>query len=578
MSLGSYLQGKLQNRLDEGASVKLRHAFPHPGRMLRALRQRHASAPDMSADPAIIVVGIGPAALSALRALHDAGRKNVTIVALDTLFGGKCINFGCMPAEFVLTRRDLGLGEKRAQLEIFVQELRADAEQEFRGFNYPTVQAEAVCVEGKHLVLGSGERLAFDFLVLANGSSYPKPRIVLGEVRPCRVEDIWTLPAGAKLVIYAENNPSAISLGLIARALGFEPVILAAGANPFATLPSFRYFLRCAQNEGVKIYQGVKLRHVAPGHVRFEQAGKMQDVSFDHVMIASRPVPDMLPVDGKTPSIYDLDLRRGCLPARPDIVFLGDAGGYFSASDAEAQASLVVESWSGGAADLTLLASNPVILDGESPLVMLGKEWTLGARNWAELDFRALGWTKIRRDEGKLWYLLNEATGRLDALHICHPAAKSLAATARLLMDYDVRDPRWQLIQPHPSGSEIFKILARRAGTSLRRTRAAEALPQAALFELPPLTDLSPHGKLPSWLSRENAAAALLAPEPRRALAAVMALESHAGLAGVPSGCRLSLRDGDVVLPAQAGIHLAEDVAARICAVESASFQVRVRY
>ncbi|HYP63642.1 MAG TPA: hypothetical protein VEQ16_07125 [Acidocella sp.] len=301
-------------------------------------------------------------------------------------------------------------------------------------------------------------------------------------------------------------------------------------------------------------------------------------MSFDHFMIASRPVPAMLPVDGKAPSVYELDFRRACLPARPDIIFLGDAGGYFSAADAEVQANLIVDNWTGGVPGLDILASNPVILDGGSPLVMLGKEWTLRERNWAELDFRAIGWTKIRRDEGKLWYLLNETTGRLEGLHICHPAAKSLAATARLLMDYDVRDLRWQLVQPHPSEAEIFKVLARQACVRLRRPYAAEALLRAVIFELPPLDDLSPHGPLPSWLSRENAAMALLSPEPRRALAAVMALESHAGLAGATPGVQLGLKGGHIVLPENADIHIVEDVAARICEVENASLQVRVRY
>jgi dihydrolipoamide dehydrogenase len=467
-----FVYQRLGGPLEDGLWFKLRHAFPAPLAMLRSLRQPQASTTRPDPSERIVVIGAGTAALSFVDELRQAGFAKVTTVSQDQAFGGKCVNFGCMPSEFAFTLGSVAPDERRHRLAEFVEGLSADVRAQFGATGYPHVTGTVTSVEGRSLRFADGSALPFDRLVVAMGSDYPPPaRVSLQTSKLVSMADFWQLPPGCRLVIYARDNAAAVSLAEVATALDMQVVVLLAGANPLEKLPAFRYFLRGAVRRGVVVHENARLIRVDQDGVSFERGAEIQTLAYDRLLIASRPVPRMPSIDGVVPQILDLDFKRAVLPRRPDILFVGDAAGYFTAAEAESQARALGRHWGGGPAlKLASLAGMATTLHGLEPLAMLGAPWTFTERRWTEIDFRSLGWSRLHRQEGRLWYLFDEASARVEAIHICHARAPDLIALAALLLGKPVTDDDWITSHVHPSAGEIFKVLAVQAR---QRARAA---------------------------------------------------------------------------------------------------------
>jgi pyruvate/2-oxoglutarate dehydrogenase complex dihydrolipoamide dehydrogenase (E3) component len=529
-----------------GRWLRLRHAFPVPSMMLRALRSPGVARTDADLDDHIVVIGSGWASLAFVQELAQSGYRNVTIITRDDLFGGKCVNFGCMPTEFILSRRGDPIDARRQALREFVAALRSDVAARFQALRWPIVRGTVASIQGSIVVLEDGTEIPFDRLAVAMGSHYPVVAPVpLHLPKIVSMEDFWNLPPGARVVIHAQENVAAISLGEAAMALGLVPTILLS-KNRLRSLPSFRHLLRRVVGAGVAVHQSARLIRVDDSTVTFVDDGKTTSLAYDHLLCVGRPVPSLPQIDGRSPTIFDLDFASASLPSRPDIVFVGDSAGYFTASEAETQARMVARSWTTGAAiDLDTLAGLPASVDGPEPLCMVGSPWTYAGTDWAEIDFRTIGWSKVHQLEGKLWYLLDPACGMIEAVHICHANAKELIAVARLLMAHPVADDRWLSATVHPTAAEIFRILADHAVQRLpkppRKTRESF---ESLRFQLPALTDLSPGGVLPDWLSPENAIAVLTSAQPRRDLAACFAAAKLALVTGEAAPFDIASNDG----------------------------------
>ena len=102
MRLLTWLLAVVEPRLAVGQRLKLQHAYPEWRKMVRALRPMRGTTAELNRDKRIVVVGLGVSALACSRELVRAGCTKITVVAQDAAFGGKCVNIGCMPVEFLL--------------------------------------------------------------------------------------------------------------------------------------------------------------------------------------------------------------------------------------------------------------------------------------------------------------------------------------------------------------------------------------------------------------------------------------------------------------------------------------------
>ncbi|MBI5925013.1 MAG: NAD(P)/FAD-dependent oxidoreductase [Aquabacterium sp.] len=532
MSLGTWLKGYFGRRMAEGLFVRLRQTYPRLLPTVRSLgRAPVAQAVPFERSQHIVVVGNGPAGLACLQALHDHGFDNVTNVSKGGMFGGKCVNFGCMPMEYVLSRpADLSTIEVREGLASFVASLRAKVAQQMTSRGDKLLHGGVREVSGRNLVFDSGETLPFDRLILATGSRYEVPRVLQGNPKLCSLESFWTLPEGSRVAIVADQNPAAIAVGLAAARLGLRPAVMLQG-NALASLPSFKYYLRQAQRAGLVVHESFRVLGGTQNEL-FGVAKGAADVwaDIDHIVVLGRPVPDVPSVDGRLPELFELDLRRACHPARPDIFLVGDAVGLMTVSEAELHAEALIAGWFGSARfDLRELSRLPVLFHGEVSLGMVGNEWAFLTGRWREIDFRALAWTDVHREEGKLWYQFDADSGKVTAIHICHPRASELIIVASALMGNPVTDMSWRQKVAHPSPFEIFRLLAQQLQ---REVEAREgALPKygqlgghASSIQRPSHLHISIDtcavldSKLPSWLGEAQWQRAVLSTQPLRAL------------------------------------------------------------
>lgn len=581
MRLFKRLLSPLGSRGAKGLFLKMRHAFPRPAQMVRALGAPTATLPELTTTARIVLVGLGPAAHSCAGELYREGFRDVVVVAQDDLFGGKCVNFGCMPSEFVLSQAEgCEPAEVRESLETFRQTLSEGVRQQFAATGYAMVKGTASKVEGKTLVLADGRHLEFDRLILALGNDYPVPPRLAALPNRATIESFWSLPMGSRLTLMGEGNAGALSLADVAVKLGLVPTVVMVGPTPLDRLPSYRYFLRQLVGRGIAVHENVRLKDVTDGSLRFTVKGRSVTVEHDYVMACPLPVPRFLEIDGARPSLYDLDWQRAALPGRPDIAFLGDGAGFLTSSEAELQAGLLIRLWKyGEVPDLRLVGAMPLRFHGEQSLAMVGAEWSYMDSRWQEVDFRALGWSAVSGLEGKLWYLLDQTSGKVEAIHLCHKHAGDLISLARALMRVPVSDPLWVTSTVHPSAAEIFKVLARQALAELPEPRQPGWVtdPHHYEFTLPEIGTIDPSKDLPAWLRAEEWYQAILSPDPALWLGTFFALYQLEKL-GKPSLSPTFRQIGErrYRLAGDDTVAIEHDMAAKVCRVRCGPITLRV--
>ena len=519
----------LQPRFSKGLFLKLRHAYPHPLRIIRAFLHVEAEQSTPSLGEHIVVVGLGPAAMSCLRELKREGFRHVTVVAKDEFYGGKCVNLGCMPIEYAL-HLESPMEQRIEKVQNFINDLRHDVKEQFVGIGYLLRKGEAVEIIGKSLRLADGSEIAFDRLISAIGNQTPLPARVPDNLpNLIDLNEFWQLTPGKKVTIYAGTNVTALALGDVALTLGLEPTVLLTSGTPFDKLPSYRFFLRELGKRGVRILESCRILSINERQVQLQSSGKINSLENDYFLVMDRPQPRFLCTDGVVPQVYDLDLRKACLPERPDVIFLGDGGGLFTAAEADLQVRILMGAWKNGTpADLRVIDAMPFYIHAHQSLAMVGAEWTYSSIGWAEVDFRSLGWSKANTLEGKLWYLLDTETGRIEGLHICHKYAPELISLGAVLLNFPVWDVKWQNSAIHPSASEIFKILADQAlGSMPPHAELVSNLSDYGYKEFEfrlPLLDTIEFNALPEWINRDQYLQVIMSRQPYVCLAAYFAL------------------------------------------------------
>lgn len=404
----------------------------------------------------VVVVGIGIAAFTFARSLYHLGFTNVTIIARDHLYGGKCVNFGCMPSEYYAVNSSNPSSDIIEQGQQFVAALRQATEQAFQDLNFPQEQAEVQEVKGKQIILNTGEQISFDRLVLATGNRPTQSPLVQAN---CSLADFWQIKSG-KLLIISSGNVAALSYADIAIERGLEVTVAFESSPLLMQLPSFRYFRRELEKRGIRVILNVNIQRQEDQTVEVKIKGKSETLEFEHLMYDGAPELNLPRIDGQTVSVLDLDLRRAQVVGREDIYVLGDASGFLSATEAEVQAKQLAKSWASGAdIQVSDLERLPLRLHARQSLAIVGPPWALLLSNWKSVDFKTLGWSAIHNETGKLWYLFNKDEDKVEAIHICHRNASELISLASVLIDLPISDNRWLTSAVHPSAAEIFKVL-----------------------------------------------------------------------------------------------------------------------
>jgi dihydrolipoamide dehydrogenase len=539
VSLGKQLFNSFAWAFDRGLFYKIRFdmgkfKYIDPIKLLNV--PRHQNAP-VRRDEAIVVVGIGIAAFTFVRSLHRLGYTNVTIIARDEAYGGKCVNYGCMPLEYYTAHRNEQPSIAIEQGQTVIASLRNASEQGFKGLGYPIVKGEVTAVQGCHVVLSNGETHPFDRLVLATGNRQPEWAL-LGPT--CSAQEFWNILTG-KLVIVSEGNIPSLTYASIACDRGLSPTVIFTSPPLLGHLPSFQYFRRELEKQGVEILAPAKIQGRDGNHLTIKVKGKSKVIEFDHLIYDGVSELNLPPIDGISKTILDLDLKQAKVIGRSDIYVLGDASGFLSATEAELQAKQLANAWSSGECiEIGDFARLPVRIHARKSLAMVGGPWTLLYPNWQSVDFKMLGWSAVHNEVGKLWYLYNPQEKKVEAIHICHRDASELISLASVLIDLPVTDTRWLTSSIHPTSAEIFKIMIEDIEAGEFETRNSEeflgtttaepnlGLP-STLLSLPPISQLHRSAFYQNVFSPEERSRGILDPNPSLYFAILLGIKSLLG-------------------------------------------------
>jgi pyruvate/2-oxoglutarate dehydrogenase complex dihydrolipoamide dehydrogenase (E3) component len=398
----------------------------------------------------IVVVGLGISAITLVDQLYQNGFRNVHIVADILKFGGKCVHFGCMPSE--------AFWRNPNSVAASIEQLADLSEEKCRGWGLPIHQATVQNISGKTVNLNSGEALNFDILILAIGNRMVPPVGLSPNLKP---EDFWKLNANRRLIIVSEGEPSAWSYADMARAMGAACTLIETKNSASNDLPSLKYFRRQIIQKGIRHFSEARLVSFEKNKIGIRASGAFHEIPYDDLLYVG-PAQLQIPlVDGNVQDIFSINLETSSLKRRSDIFALGDAGGFLTATEAELKALKLAWQLSGRQHDISLehLSQLPLRLHAEQSWAAVGRPINYLAPNWKEIDFMNLGWSLLHSAGGKLWYLFNPASQKIEALHICHIQASELISMAAVLLDKPVTDSAWLTSSVHPSAAEIFKFL-----------------------------------------------------------------------------------------------------------------------
>lgn len=431
----------------------------------------------------IVVVGIGVAAYTVVSSLKALGFKNVTVVAKDKFYGGKCVNFGCMPIEFLfqLDQKDPNRVQKTQD---FTTGLRKSVEQQFQASNYDLVFDEAVEVRDQQLILKSGAALKFDKLILTTGMTAKHGGVSMAP------EKIWGLKPG-RVCILASDEPNALAMGELAHRLGHETFIVTEKSFSLSHLPSFKYYKQRILDQGVACFEKAYNFEKSENAMAFGHQGKRIEREFDYLINLDISASDIIKIDGKPRGVLDLNLNYLNLTDHPNIYFAGDKAGGLSATEAEFQATQLVESLlTGNEIDQRALSQLPLRFHGQNSWASAGGYNSLFNTDWKEFSFNNLGWTAAHNLAGSLWYKFNSETEKIEALQICHHQASELIGIASVLMELPVTDNRWINFSVHPSSTEIFSSLARMLRLEVLRPAQVAVEVKNLAYAWPPLKNI----------------------------------------------------------------------------------------
>lgn len=407
----------------------------------------------------LVILGGGMAGFTFARQALERGYRDLTLViGDDASLGGKCLNSGCMPSEFFLARMTLPLAKARAEFEQFRSRMRSGVRRELEKAGVKFVGKQGLRVAGRELQIDDDSKLTFDQLIVATGSQPARSERFKNAIT---LDDFWALERGV-LVVVSKRHLTALSLASIAQARGLDVRVVFEDDPPLEHLPSVRFFLEELARSGIEITVGARAECVGERSLSLTgRDGKKRDMTFEHLLFVGQDTPNLPEVDGRQMSVSDVDLRWGCLRGRPDISVIGDAAGYLAATEAEMQARCLLDAWRlGQPIDLTIPEKLPFRLHAVSSLAMVGPPTSLLKADWQTADFAQIGWSAVYGTAGQCWYLFDPASKRVTALHLCHPMAGELISLAAALIQYPVDDLMWASASVHPSGAEIFKVVA----------------------------------------------------------------------------------------------------------------------
>ena len=448
----------------------------------------------------LAVLGGGPGGYAAAFIAADAG-VDVTIIEQDQRLGGTCLLRGCIPSKALLhvarvmsevdeLNRDWGidysqpnieLDRLRARKELVIERMSNGLRQLAKRRNVRTVHAHGAFLDSTTLKLSgsdasipSDQRLTFDHLILATGSTPARPGSLAIEspkvIDSTGALELAELPA-TMLVI--GGGYIGLEMGTVYAHLGCKVSVveltdgLLPGADRDLVKPLHQRLKKLLDD---RIYLNTRVGSIgergAGVEVAFEGPNRFGVELFDRVLVSVGRRPNsrgiglentQVKVDGR--GFVECDPQQRTTD--PHILAIGDVVGEpMLAHKASHEAKVAVETLLGKTAAFEP-AAIPAVVFTDPEIAWAGLTQEQAKQSGRQVDVATYPWAAsgraqaLGRSEGLTKLIVDPETSRVLGCGIVGPGAGELIAETVLAIEMgcEVRDLT-ETIHPHPTLSE----------------------------------------------------------------------------------------------------------------------------
>ena len=456
----------------------------------------------------VAVIGAGPGGYVAAIRAAQLGFRTVCIDDFKGLkgkpsLGGTCLNVGCIPSKALLESSENyervthkfaahGIKVRDASLDLATMLGRKDriVEQFTGGITGLFRKNKVVSMHGTGRLAGAGaEGCAVEVRAGEKTQSLQARHVIIATGSVPRAlpfapfdDELILDNAGALALAVVPRRLGVIGAGVIGLEMGSVWRRLGADVTILEALPGFllaadeaiaREGLKIFTKDlGLKIQTGVKVTAVAKGSnavtVTFEEAGKMQSLEFDRLIVAVGRAPntDGLGADKaglKLDARGFIEVDEHCRTNLPNVYAVGDVvRGPMLAHKASEEGVAVAERIAGQASHVNL-DHVPWVIYTAPEIAWVGRtEQSLreaGVKYRAgQFPFMANGRARALGEPGGFIKILADAASdRILGVHIIGPLASELISEAVVAMEFAASaEDIARIVHAHPSLSEVM--------------------------------------------------------------------------------------------------------------------------
>lgn len=455
----------------------------------------------MSSKYDIVILGGGPGGyVAALKAVQS--KKSVALIEKDNI-GGMCLNWGCIPSkallksakvyESLLKAKEFGIdGVDASKLSVnwtgmidrafkVVEKLTGGVKtllnkngvQVYKGFGEVT---------GNRTIEVDGEKLEFDNLIIATGSTYPMPFEDADEKKVLTPKNIYSLDKLPESIAIAGGGIIGVEFAFLFSALGVKVTLFERKDHlvNFMDDEVIGFTERALKKRKVKLNLESSVTGYEDGEVVFSQKGETKKEKAEILLSAATRKASLGGLDYLLK--HGLELKNGYIrtdlrtrTSLPNIYAAGDVNGqWMLAHVSSVEGTTAVETINGKGSDLnydmmpTCIYSYPEISSvgltekgalKRGFLVDVGK-FPIAANGKALAEGESDGFVKIISDK---------KYGEILGVHIVAENATDIISESVLAMQlegtlYDVA----AVVHPHPTLSEsVLEATLKGLGTPL---------------------------------------------------------------------------------------------------------------
>ncbi|MBN3040215.1 MAG: NAD(P)/FAD-dependent oxidoreductase [Candidatus Omnitrophica bacterium] len=201
----------------------------------------------------LIIIGTGPAGISCAKAALKANLNTVLIDQSEILFGGTCLNRGCIPTKYMFNaaKGKFVWGEALAEVHRLVGSIRSSTIQFFQKHGVEVLWGKARFIDSNSVEV-AGETVVGKYVVIATGS---RPKLILEDEKIITADELFKIKNVPEKVLIIGAGYIGLEMASLLNSFGTSVHVV---EKEKLILPGFDHYLAnrlkiMLQKKGIKI-------------------------------------------------------------------------------------------------------------------------------------------------------------------------------------------------------------------------------------------------------------------------------------------------------------------------------------